>query len=125
MHSVHRQALQTEITLAKTFLRQDRYDRAMHHLERAHVLGQRFVVPHVHVHWLMLRVEVARKRPLAAFGQLVRIALGALGSAVGVVPIGNTGGSDVGMFRRMPIDPELARIMAGGGDGDVRAVTPH
>jgi hypothetical protein len=41
----------------------------------------------------------------------MRILLGALGSAVGSVPTGNTGGSNVSMFRRMPIDPELARIM--------------
>jgi protein tyrosine phosphatase (PTP) superfamily phosphohydrolase (DUF442 family) len=37
--------------------------------------------------------------------------LGALGSAIGVVPTGNTGGTDVSMFRRMPIDSQLSHLM--------------
>ena len=61
----------------------------------------------------MFKVEILRRRPVAALGQLVRIVLGALGSAIGVVPIGNTGGSDVNMFKRMPIDPELQNIIDG------------
>jgi hypothetical protein len=43
-----------------------------------------------------------------------------LGSAVGVVPVGNTGGSDVSMFKRMPIEPELQNIIDGGAP-DARA----
>ena len=62
----------------------------------------------------MLKVEIRRRRPAAAFGQAVRIVLGVLGSAAGVVPVGNTGGSDVGMFKRMPIDPELQTIIDAG-----------
>lgn len=114
MNAIHELALATEIAQAKTLIRSDRYDEAMGHLERAHVLGQRFVAPHVLVHWLMFRVAVARREPAAAMGQLVRIALGAVGSAIGVVPIGNTGGSDVGMFRTMPISTDLASVMEGG-----------
>ena len=50
---------------------------------------------------------------MAALGQTVRILLGILGSAVGVVPVGNTGGTDIGMFKRMPIKPELQNIIDG------------
>ena len=89
-------------------------------MERAHVIGQAFVVPHARSHWLMLEVEFRRKRPVAAFGQFVRIVLGMLGSAVGVVPVGNTGGSDVSMFKRMPIAPELQDIIDGGAPPDAR-----
>lgn len=117
MNAIHELALATEIAHAKTFLRCGRYDEAMWHLERAHVLGQRFVAPHVLVHWLMFRVAVGRREPAAAMGQLVRIALGAVGSAIGVVPIGNTGGSDVDMFQPMPISPDLASVMGGGRRG--------
>jgi len=92
-------------------LRERRHDEAFARLERAHVLGQARVRLHVIAHWLMLLVALRRGEPMAAGGQLMRILLGALGSAVGSVPTGNTGGSNVGMFRRMPIDPELARIM--------------
>ena len=50
----------------------------------------------------------------AAFGQIVRIVLGTLGSAVGLVPVGNTGGTNVSMFKRMPIAPELQISIDGG-----------
>ena len=82
---------------------------------------QAFVMPHARAHWLMLKVEVGRGRPIAAFGQAVRIVLGALGSAIGSVPVGNTGGSDVSMFKRMPIAPELQDIIDGGAPRDPRA----
>ena len=53
-----------------------------------------------------------RRRDLpASWGQAVRIVLGALGSAVGRVPVGNTGGTDISMFARLPIDPELAKLL--------------
>jgi len=50
---------------------------------------------------------------MAALGQMVRILLGILGSAVGIVPVGNTGGTDIGVFKRMPIEPELQNIIDG------------
>jgi hypothetical protein len=61
----------------------------------------------------MLAVELRRGRLIAAFGQVVRIVLGILGSAAGVVPVGNTGGTDISMFKRMPIEPELQKIIDG------------
>lgn len=96
-----------EIAAARARMAAGELEAAMGHLERAHVIGQRRVWPHVLSHWLMLKVELKRGRPAAAFGQLLRIVLGALGSALGVVPTGNTGGSDIGMFRRLPVAPEL------------------
>lgn len=86
-------------------------DAAFRQLERAHVLGQRHVVPHVRAHWWMLRIAVKRASLAEVYGQAVRIVLGAVGSAVGVVPVGNTGGTDISMFRRLPIEPELARLL--------------
>lgn len=77
------------------------------------MIGQAYVALHVKSHWLMFKVEVRRRCPVAAFGQAVRIALGAIGSAVGVVPMGNTGGSDISMFQRMPIAPKLQNIIDG------------
>lgn len=48
---------------------------------------------------------------IAAFGEAVRLVLGVVGSAVGVVPIGNTGGTDIRMFKRLPIAPDLQEII--------------
>ena len=68
----------------------------------------------------MLQVELRRHRPAAVIGQLIRIVLGALGSAVGVVPTGNTGGTDISMFKRRPIQPDVCDILAGRGPESTR-----
>lgn len=95
-------------------------ESAFRHLERAHILGQTFVGAHSKAHWLMLKLEIRRRRPTAAFGQVVRLILGVIGSAVGVVPIGNTGGTDISMFKRLPIEPELQAMIddSSSGSGD-------
>lgn len=111
-----RTMLADEISLARALLCTGDHESAMRHLERAHVLGQSFIGPHVMVHGLMLRVAVARRDAGAALGQIARMVLGAIGSLVGVLPLGNTGGSDVSMFRAMPIPPDLARLLDGGSD---------
>lgn len=113
MNQIQKAAFEAEIARAGQLLADGQIDVAFRHLERAHVIGQAHVIPHVRSHWLMLQVELRRRRPLAVLGQLVRVLLGALGSAVGVIPTGNTGGSDISMFRRLPIDPELQRIIDG------------
>ena len=113
MNPVWRVAFDNEIALAKELIAKGELEASFHHLERAHVVGQAFVVPHAISHWLMLRVEFRRRRVMAVFGQAVRIVLGILGSAVGVVPTGNTGGTNISMFKRMPIDPELQNIIDG------------
>ena len=113
MNPVRSGAFDNEIVLAKEFIVRGELETGFAHIERAHVIGQAFVVPHARSHWLMLKVEVRRRRPVAAFGQVVRIVLGVLGSAVGVVPVGNAGGTDISMFKRMPIEPELQNIIDG------------
>ena len=106
-----------EITRAKSLIAKGKIREGFTRLERAHVIGQGHVAMHVTSHWLMLRVEIRRRQIPAAFGQLLRIVLGAAGSAMGVVPEGNTGGSDVSMFRRMPVAVELQRIIDGDSQG--------
>jgi Protein of unknown function (DUF3703) len=109
--SKHQKLLSEELSLARVLIREARYDAAFLHLERAHVLGQAFVRWHVVAHWLMFKVALLRGEVSAAVGQAIRIVLGAIGSALGRVPVGNTGGSNVSMFRRMEIAPELAAAM--------------
>ncbi|MDP3848662.1 MAG: DUF3703 domain-containing protein [Pseudomonas sp.] len=113
MQPVTKLAFVAEISQAQGLIAEGKLAAAFTHLERAHVLGQLEVVSHVQVHWLMFKVEVSRRRVMAAVGQLLRIVLGGLGSAVGVVPVGNTGGSDISMFKRLPIAPDLQDLAAG------------
>lgn len=112
-----RLAFDREIALGQELVASENLERAFKHLERAHVLGQMFVGPHSKAHWLMLRLELRRRRIGAVFGQAVRLFLGAIGSTVGVVPVGNTGGTDISMFRRLPIAPELQELIDGSTSG--------
>ncbi|MEQ8954502.1 MAG: DUF3703 domain-containing protein [Gammaproteobacteria bacterium] len=120
MKFLQRTAFDNEISQAKQLITSGNLDEGFAHLERAHVIGQAFVAPHVKSHWLMLKVEFQRRQPAAVLGQLARIMLGALGSAVGVVPVGNTGGTNISMFKPMPIAPELQKLIDGDAQPDAR-----
>lgn len=111
MHLELRQAFDAAMAAAIARYRTRDYASAMRHLETAHVLGQRHVAPHVASHYWMLKLGLKRRSVSECWGQLVRIVLGAAGSALGVVPTGNTGGTDIGMFVRRPVPPELRRLI--------------
>lgn len=104
-------AFDAEMAAAIHAYRRGRFDRSFSHLETAHVLGQRHVLPHVVTHWWMFKIGVKRHSVRETSGQAVRIVLGALGSAVGFVPTGNTGGTNIGMFKRLPVDRELQDLL--------------
>ena len=82
------------------------------HLERAHVLGQASTREHVRVHWRMLRWAWRHRDSREFAGQLMRIVGAATKTFIGLVPAGNTGGANVSAVRPMPLDPELAAIIA-------------
>lgn len=87
------------------------YNEEFSHLERAHVLGQESTYWHVKVHVLMLVWAVRNHAIKEAFGQAVRIIGAATVTVLGLVPLGNTGGTNVSPFKKMPIDPELAALI--------------
>jgi len=76
-------------------------------LERAHILAQPRLVPHLRVHALMLRHAIATRDRREVLGQLARLALAPLGAATGRIPVGNTGRASVSAFRPMPIPSDL------------------
>ena len=115
MNPVQSRAFEREIKSARTLMRQNEHDQALVHLERAHVLGQQNAIPRVLSHWLMLMVGVHRRDPAAILGQAARIVLGAVVSMVGSVPTGNTGGTNISMFKHLPIEPDLLKIMEDHG----------
>jgi len=80
-------------------------------LERAHVLSQADTRLHVRVHAAMLLWGVRQRSAREVIGQCLRIAGAATKTFVGLVPHGNTGGANVGALRRMPIAPELQRLI--------------
>lgn len=84
---------------------------AFAHLERAHVLGQRWALPHTHTHLLMLRHGWRTGDRREILGQVPRIVFGFLGSLVGRVPTGNTGGANVKAEQPMPIPDDLQQLL--------------
>jgi hypothetical protein len=84
-------------------------------LERAHVLSQADTRLHVRVHAEMLLWGTRQRSAREVLGQAVRIIGAATKTFVGLVPHGNTGGANVSAFRRMPIAPELQRLIDAAG----------
>lgn len=87
------------------------YRQAFFYFERSHVLGQLSPFYHTLSHLWMLRVGFKERNVKEIIGQVFRIPSGFLGSIIGVVPTGNTGGSNVSPFKKMPIDSELQNII--------------
>jgi hypothetical protein len=87
------------------------YDAEFHYLERAHILGQASTIEHVRVHALMFAWALRQRKTRELFGQVLRIIGAATKTALGMVPIGNTGGSNVSPFKPMPIPADLQRIL--------------
>lgn len=106
-----KEAFLFEIKYAKNFISKKEFGNAFYHLERAHVLGQMYVIPHTYTHLLMLKVGILKRDLKEILGQLVRIPLGVIGSFVKIVPTGNTGGSDVSAFKKMKISEDLDRVL--------------
>ncbi|WP_290795720.1 DUF3703 domain-containing protein [Flavihumibacter sp. UBA7668] len=85
--------------------------QAWRQLERAHILGQPWLVQHNHVHWLMLKFGISIKSRKEILGQLLRLIFGGVKSFVGKVPTGNTGGSDVPPLKKMELPEDLENLL--------------
>jgi hypothetical protein len=66
---------------------------------------------HVRVHWLMFAWGVKRRDAPEVLGQVVRLIGAATKTAIGLVPSGNTGGSNISPVQRVPIPADLAAII--------------
>lgn len=98
--------VKSEILLAEAREAEGFAAKAFQYLESAHVLGQESTWWHVKVHCLMLSWAVRQNDAKECLGQLFRI-IGAISkTALGLVPAGNTGGTNVSPFKKLPIKPE-------------------
>jgi Protein of unknown function (DUF3703) len=110
MHRALRQAYDKEMSAAAESYERNDLDRAFYHLERGHILGQSFPLPHARAHWWMLKVGWRRRDPIEISGQVVRI-IGALLFSKIWVPLGNSGGAHVPPFQSMPIPEEFRDLL--------------
>lgn len=86
------------------------YAQSFYHLERAHILSQRFTAKHVYVHWLMLKQGLSARDWHEIFGQLKRIVAAAIFSRIWI-PLGNTGRANVSAIKPMPIPDDLREFL--------------
>lgn len=81
------------------------------HLENAHVLGQESTYWHVKVHVLMLLWAIRNHQLKEIIGQIFRVIGATTKTAIGLVPQGNTGGTNVSPFKVLPIKSEHQTII--------------
>ena len=103
-----RSAFDTEIALSRAAYHLADLDKAFTHLERAHILGQRYYLPHLQTHIAMLWIGWRRRDGREIFGQFIRLLAVAPAAIFKWVPIGNTGGANVSALKPMPIPDDLA-----------------
>lgn len=96
-----------ELDAARKARRSGNSEQEWGHLERAHILGQFQSLKHFYVHILMMRFSIVHFKVYEFLGQIPRILLAVPGSLAGLAPKGNTGGSNVGIFKPMVIPEDL------------------
>lgn len=84
-------------------LRLNNVSYAWKNLEEAHILSQPYALWHVLVHFKMLKLAIKTLNISEIWGQFLRIIAAAPGSWLGKYPLGNTGRSNVSMFKTMLI----------------------
>ena len=90
---------------------------AWKHLERAHIIGQKYPYEHSFVHWKMLKFGFKIKSRKEVLGQIPRLIFGGVKSFVGKIPVGNPGGSNVPPLKPFLIDADLQKIFKKAGVG--------
>lgn len=88
---------------------------AWRHLERAHVLSQSRAWLHTRVHLAMLARALREADGRELLGQLLRVALAAPSSLLGLAPLGNDGRAATPATASQPISPDLAELLARAG----------
>jgi hypothetical protein len=101
----------TELEAYKNNLCNENLQLAWNHLERAHIIGQKYPLEHTFVHWKMLQFGIKIKSPKEVLGQIPRLIVGGLKSFVGHIPVGNTGGTNVPPLKPMKIPKDLQIII--------------
>lgn len=100
-----------QLSRGNRLLSEDRPEEAFACLENAHVLGQRSTRWHTAAHIAMLKWAITQKDPKEALGQTLRIVGAVTKTALGWVPTGNTGGTNVSPFRPMPLSKNHQAIL--------------
>lgn len=102
---------QKELDAVNNNLKNDNLQNAWYHLERAHIIAQKYPYEHTFVHWKMLQFGIKIKSSKEIFGQIPRLLVGGVKSFVGHIPAGNTGGANVPPLKPMEIPADIKEIL--------------
>ena len=105
------QAFEAALSHGYTLMSQGDYSQAYTLFGRAHVIGQRWVLPHTRSHWAFMVWGWRRRDWRELAGQCLRLPVGIVGSLIGWLPMGNTGGTDVRPTQPMPVPEDIARLL--------------
>ncbi|RVT46149.1 DUF3703 domain-containing protein [Rheinheimera sediminis] len=113
MFSATEQAYNLEIEQAQQARRQQLWQQAWYHAERAHILGQQRFLLHLQSHWLMLKLATEQADWFEIRGQVLRLLLTPLGHLSGRLPVGNPGSSRYPVMQAQPVPEDLNSILSG------------
>lgn len=108
-------AYNLELNEAIRLYKLNKFDESFYHLERAHILGQSYIIPHSQSHWWMLKVGIKKKNIKEIFGQITRMIASVIFSKIWV-PLGNTGGANVNPMTPMAVPEDLKKILSEHND---------
>ncbi len=92
--------------------RQEDFAQAFTELERAHILGQRWLFRHLRAHWAMLQIARKTGDRREAAGQITRLIGSPFFWLVGWLPKGNPGGANISPVKPVPLQGDLATELA-------------
>lgn len=101
-----------ELNCYKTALNKDHLDSAWYHIERAHIIGQRYPLEHTKTHWKMLSLGWKTNDLKEILGQVIRLLLGAPFSLINKIPVGNVGSSRVSMIKPQRIPEDILEVFS-------------
>ncbi|GAB2708096.1 DUF3703 domain-containing protein [Aliiglaciecola sp. 3_MG-2023] len=113
MHYTHyaKPFVQHKIVLAEQAKNNGKLENAFSFLEDAHVIAQKSTYLHCLVHYLMLKHGLITLSLMEIAGQAFRL-VGALTKTwIGLIPTGNTGGTNVSPFKPLPISANNQKII--------------
>lgn len=102
---------QKELVAVKNNLQLNDFQKAWYHLERAHIIAQKYPYEHTFVHCKMLQFGIKIKSTKEVLGQIPRLLVGGVKSFVDYIPVGNTGGANVPPLRKMEIPEDIKVIL--------------
>ncbi|WP_328186686.1 DUF3703 domain-containing protein [Marinobacter sp. OP 3.4] len=111
MHSELKASYLAELEAARMAEGAGDLETAFSHLERAHILSQKYALAHAATHLRMLRLGWRTRDVREVLGQFIRTIAALIFSRIWV-PVGNTGRANVSAFAPMPVPEDLAEVLS-------------